>query len=65
MNISRDKIELLQAKQGWTVKELAKKAGISYQTLCTLKGRGGCLPKTAFKLAKALGVDVSEIIEQK
>lgn len=63
MNISKQKIELLQARQG-RVGDFAEKAGISRQNISTLKLRGTCRPVTAAKLAAALGVDVTEIMEE-
>lgn len=64
MNISKQKIELFQAREGLGAGDFAAKAGISRQNLSTLKLRGTCRPATASKLADALGVDVSEIIEE-
>lgn len=64
MNISKQKIELLQARQGLGVGDFAEKAGVSRQNISTLKLRGTCRPVTAAKLAAALGVDVTEIMEE-
>lgn len=64
MQISRLKIDALQAEQGMTNGKLAEKAGICRQNLSTIKTRGTCHILTAGKLAAALGVDVEEIISQ-
>lgn len=63
MKISRSKIELLQVMQGMNGKQLADAAGISRQNLSTVKTRGTCAPETVLKLSRALGVDVTEIME--
>lgn len=64
MNVSAIKIESLLAVQGLTKAELAKKAGTSRQSVSTVIRRGTCEPRTAGKLAAALGVDILDIIEQ-
>ena len=63
MKVNAIKIESLLAVQGLTKTELAKKAGMSRQNVSTVVRRGTCEPRTAGKLACALGVDVSDIIE--
>lgn len=63
MKISRTKIELLQAEQGMSSKELAERAGMCRQNVSIIKTRGTCTPVTAAKLARALGVDPAELIE--
>ena len=40
-----------------------EEAGIPRGTLCRIIGGGDMRPETAGKIAKALGVDVTEIIE--
>lgn len=64
MNISRQKIELLQAENGITVAALAERSGVSRQNISTVKRRGTCNPITAAKLAKGLGVSVTQIVEE-
>lgn len=63
MKISRQQVELLQAKAGLSTVELAERSGISRQNISTIKGRGTCNPVTAAKLAKGLNVPISEILE--
>lgn len=43
--------------------DLADLCGVSRQNVSTIMTRGTCLPKTAGKIAKGLGVDVTEIME--
>lgn len=42
---------------------LAEKADMPVPTVCNVYVRGTCKPATAGRIAKALGVDVTEIIE--
>ena len=63
MRISKQKIFAVQAKRGLTKKQLAELSGISRQNLSTVVHRGSCRPETAGKIARALGVDVTEIME--
>lgn len=63
MKVNRTKIELLQAEQGMSSKELAEKAGMCRQNVSIIKTRGTCTPVTAAKLAQALGVNPADIIE--
>lgn len=42
---------------------LAEKANMPVPTVCNVYVRGTCKPATAGRIAKALGVDVVEIIE--
>lgn len=54
------KMATLQINQS----QLAEKAGISRQTLSAVMNGRSCRPELLGKIAKALGVDVAEIIEQ-
>lgn len=63
MKIDTTKLSILCIRKGWNTMQLAEKAGITRQTLSTVKGRGTCAMGTAGKLAKALGVDVTELLE--
>lgn len=64
MKVKGSKIEILQAEQGITQTELAAQAKISRQCLSTIIRRGTCAPKTAGRLAAALGVPVAEITKE-
>ena len=64
MRIDRDKLKLAQARAMLGNKELAAAAKISANTLVTA-GKVNVMPATVGKIAKALGVDVTEIIEDK
>lgn len=64
MRICIRKMELLQARQGMSATELAEKSGVSRQSISTIRLRGTCLPATLAKLAKGLGVDPADLIEE-
>ena len=63
MKLDRQKFEIARARacMGQTDFE---KAGVPKGTLCRAMSGKGCKPETIGKIAKALGCDVVEIIEQ-
>ncbi len=63
MKVHVQKILVLLARSGKSKKDLADSAGLSRQTITTVFRYGKCKPETAGKLATALKVDVTEIIE--
>lgn len=63
MKIDRQKYEIARARSCMGQKDLVS-AGIPKGTLCgIISGRVEARPETIGKIAKALGVDVTEIIE--
>ncbi len=62
MKLDRKKYELARARACKGQKELVEE-GISKGTLCRIVGGGEAKPETMGKIAKILGVDVTEIIE--
>lgn len=64
MRINTNKIKALQAEMEMTASELAKRSGISRQSVSTILTRGTCEPRTAGKIAKGLGVPVTEIVRE-
>ena len=63
MKISRQKYELARARACKGFKDLVE-SGIPKGTLCRVIGGEDVRPETIGKIAKALEVDVEEIIEQ-
>lgn len=63
MKIKKRKIELLLAEKGLGCQEVAKNAQIHPQVLSVVMHRGTCRPATAGKIARALGVDPEEIVD--
>ena len=59
MKLNREKLDLLRAKNLLTLQQLAKLAGVSTATLVK-SGNPGVV--TIGRIAKALNVDVEEII---
>lgn len=64
MRIDRFKLTTELMKQGMTQKRLAELAGVSRVTVNGIKSGRSCSDEIGGKIAKALGVDVTEIIEQ-
>lgn len=62
MKLDRKKYELAKARACKGQKEL-EAAGIPRGTLCRIIGGGNARPETLGRIAKVLGVDVTEIIE--
>ncbi|MGF7145940.1 DNA-binding Xre family transcriptional regulator [Anaerotaenia torta] len=65
MNIEKNKFLIAMARGSFTVNSLAKKSGIGRVTIsCIKNGKVTSVqPDTLGKLAAALGVDVTELIE--
>ena len=62
MKLDRKKYELARARACMGQKDL-EAVGMPKGTLCRIIGGGEARPETIGKIAKALGVDVLEIIE--
>lgn len=63
MTIDRSKVDFILANKCTTISDLCKFAGVSRARFYTIMNSKRITPKTAGKIAKALGVDVTEIIE--
>lgn len=63
MKINKEKLEIAMARAELNRNTLAEKAGMPIPTICNVYSRGTCKPATAGRIAKALEVDVTEIIE--
>ena len=63
MKISKSKLEIAMARAELNRNTLAREAEMPIPTVCTVYTRGACKPATAGRIAKALGVDVTEILE--
>lgn len=63
MRIDKIKISVLMAKQGLNQTKLAKKAHMSRTNLSIIINGKSCRVETVLRLAEALQVDVTEIIE--
>ena len=63
MRLDKDKVSLIMAERDLYQKDLAERASMSRGNLSTIINGKNCQPRTAYKIAKALGVDVTEILE--
>ena len=64
MKLDYSKIYALMADQELTQKKLSELSGYSCNAVRNaIKGNVNCKPATAGKIARALGVDVTEILE--
>lgn len=63
MTINVQRIEAMLAERGLTKSVYAANCGISRQNVSTIIRRGTCESRTVGKLAKGLGVSISEIVK--
>lgn len=63
MKLNVIRILVILAKTTQSKAKLAENAKLSRQTVTNVLKTGECKPETVGKIAKALGVDVTEIIE--
>lgn len=63
MKISKEKLLVLMARQAVNPYGLCDKAGICYASYRRITNGAICKPATIGKIARALGVDVTEIID--
>lgn len=64
LTVDRTKIEIAQAKKGISSAKLNKLSGLSSATYYAMLVGKPCKPTSVHKLAKALGVDVTEILKE-
>lgn len=64
MRIDRVKLIAEMARRDVTSTRLAEAAGVSRVTVSALRCGKTCTAETAGKIARALGVDVTEIMEE-
>lgn len=64
MTINAIRIETLLAERGMTKADLAHSCGVSRQNISTIVRRGTAAPKTVGKIAKGLGVPVTDILKE-
>ena len=64
MKVNLQKVQIAMANQAFSSKELSEKCGVSQVTITRItKGVQAARPQTIGKIAKALNVPVTEIIE--
>ena len=64
MKINLRNLELFLAQNQMTASELSERSGVCKQSLSIIRYRGTCQPVTLAKIAKGLGVDPADLIEE-
>lgn len=64
LKIDLQKIDLMAAKQGMSVSDLAKAMNTTSQNFAVIRRRGSCKALTLVKIARALNCEPEEIIFQ-
>lgn len=64
MKVDKKKAQLAMARAYMNAKDLAVAAGISYQTIRQILNERNTRPDSLGRIAKALGVDVTEIMKE-
>ena len=64
MRLSREKIDLCRANKCYSISDLAEVYGVSRARMNSILNQREVTPLVAGRMAAALGVDVTEIIEQ-
>ena len=65
MTISDEKFKIALARSGLTIGQAAERAGISRQRYAMILNQKNATPQAIGKIARSLGVDVTEIIDAK
>ena len=63
MKTDRNKIDVAIARKKWTIPQLAKEYGVSRARMNIIINSQNLTPACVGRLAAALGVDVTEILE--
>ena len=64
MKVSKSKLDIALARKHWNQRDLRNNAIVSAQTILNLNKGKSVLPATVGKIATALGVDVTELIDE-
>lgn len=62
MKIDANKLRIALARKCWMWKDLQEQSGVTGQTFRNIKAGLSVKPETAGKIARALGVDVTELL---
>lgn len=65
MRVDRVKLIAEMARQDIKVSELAKKAGVSRNTITAMRSGKSCYRNTVIHVARALGMDPQELIKER
>lgn len=64
MRLDEKKLRIEAVEQNLSQIELMKKTGISRATLSKVYNGGSCSLNTAFKICKALNIDLDELVKE-
>lgn len=64
MRVDRNKLEIWMARREMSSAQVASVAGMSRQLFSAIKTRGTCTPRNLARIAAALKLDVTEIMEE-
>ena len=64
MKISKPKLNIALARKSWNLRDLRDHCTVSAQTCRNINIGKSVMPSTVGKIAAALGVDVTELIEK-
>ncbi|MDY5411143.1 MAG: hypothetical protein SPG86_06130 [Gemmiger sp.] len=62
MKIDKRKLDVALARKCWNQRDIWKSGEVSSQTMLNVSKGKEILPETAGKIARALGVDVTELL---
>lgn len=62
MKLDVEKTKIAMSKKLWSTSDLAAAYGVTRQRMTNIMNSRNIMPKTAGKIAKALEVDVTEIL---
>ena len=64
VKVDGQKVQRLRSRRLWLIGDLAEKSGVHRNTISKLENdRGGAYPETIRKLAEALDVEPTELLE--
>lgn len=64
MKVNKNKLEIEMARSKLNLTDLAEKTNMPLSSVSNLLRRGACKPATLGKVADALNVDVTELLEE-
>ena len=64
MKLDRVKLITEMARNGVSCKELVERSGLSRLTVTNVRNGKSCTKSTAIAIAKAIGVEMSQIVEE-
>ena len=63
MRINQIKLAMMLVKRNWNYADLVRESNVSKATISSIKNGKSCSIKTAAAIANALGVEVTDLLE--